>query len=390
MNNGCLGTHYSFIPMRTHYQYIIVGAGSAGLQLAGALVREKNLPLESLLIVEASPNHEEKTWCFWYTKSHPYEHLVKKSWNHIAFSAPGVSVKENLQSMQYQYISSADFYQDQLASLQQDSRIDFLFEPVLSISSEGGINRITTESANIAANYIFYTHPTYPIQAKPAIWQHFLGWEIETTEDIFDVDTATMMDFSLTDPKLPVFFHYILPFSARRALVECTFFSGDIFEKEVYEQLLTQYIAQHIRVPFTVVSTEVGKIPMQLATEKIERLSDSIIPIGTAAGCIKASTGYSFTRVMRHTQLIIGWLKKENKMNHPVSSKRFLFYDRLFLALIQYYPKQMPGIFASLFKNNRVPDILNFLDEKTHLFQEVRIFSRLPKWYFIKVLLNRK
>lgn len=390
MNNGCLGTHYSFIPMRTHYQYIIVGAGCAGLQLAGALVREKNLPLESLLIVDASPTHEEKTWCFWSAKNHPFEHLVKKSWQNIAFSAPGVSVKENLQSMQYQYISSVDFYQDQLGSLQQDSRVDFLFEPVLTIANNAGVNQITTSSAQIAATYIFYTHPSYPVPAKPTIWQHFLGWEIETAEDIFDVDTATMMDFSLSDARLPVFFHYILPFSARRALVECTFFSGDVFEQEVYEQLLTQYIAKYIQVPFTLVSKEVGKIPMQLAPEKSIPLSTNIIPIGTAAGCIKASTGYSFTRVMQHTQSIIGWLKKENDMRYPVSSKRFLFYDRLFLALIQHYPQQMPGIFASLFKNNRVLTILQFLDEKTHLFQEAIIFSRLPKWYFIKVLLNRK
>jgi lycopene beta-cyclase len=129
---------------------------------------------------------------------------------------------------------------------------------------------------------------------------------------------------------------------------------------------------------------------MQLTPEKSIPLSSTIIPIGTAAGCIKASTGYSFTRVMQHTQSIIGWLKKENDMRYPVSSKRFLFYDRLFLALIQHYPQQMPGIFASLFKNNRILAILQFLDEKTHLFQEAIIFSRLPKWYFIKVLLNRK
>ena len=92
---------------------------------------------------------------------------------------------------------------------------------------------------------------------------------------------------------------------------------------------------------------------------------------------------------MKHTQAIIGWLKKENELPHPVSAKRFLFYDRLFLTLIQRYPQQMPGIFASLFKNNRVAFILQFLAEQTNLLQEALIFIRLPKRYFIKVLLNR-
>jgi hypothetical protein len=49
----------------------------------------------------------------------------------------------------------------------------------------------------------------------------------------------------------------------------------------------------------------------------------------------------------------------------------------------------MPGIFASLFKNNRVAFILQFLAEQTNLLQEALIFIRLPKRYFIKVLLNR-
>ena len=389
MNNGCLGTHYSFIPMRTHYQYIIVGAGCAGLQLAVALVREKNLSLESLLIVEAAATHEEKTWCFWYPTNHPFEHLVKKSWKNIAFSAPGVSVKEDLQSMRYQYISSEDFYQDQLLVLQQDSRVDFLFEPVQAISAYSGINQVVTAKGNISAAYIFHSQPSYPVSEKPFLWQHFLGWEIETATDVFDVDTATMMDFSLTDSTHPLFFHYILPFSCRRALVECTFFSVNLCEKEVYEQLLTQYIAKYIPVPFTILSKEVGKIPMSLPPKKLIAESSTIIPIGTAAGCIKASTGYSFTRCMKHTQAIIGWLKKENELPHPVSAKRFLFYDRLFLTLIQRYPQQMPGIFASLFKNNRVAFILQFLAEQTNLLQEALIFIRLPKRYFIKVLLNR-
>jgi lycopene beta-cyclase len=375
--------------MRTHYQYIIVGAGCAGLQLAVALVREKNLSLDSLLIIEAAATHEEKTWCFWYPANHPFEHLVKKSWKNIAFSAPGVSVKEDLQSMRYQYISSVDFYKDQLSELQLDSRVDFLFEPVQAISADSGKNQVVTANGKISAEYIFHSQPSYPVSEKPFLWQHFLGWEIETATDVFDVDTATMMDFSLSDTTHPLFFHYILPFSSRRALVECTFFSVNLCEKEVYEQLLTQYITNYIPVPFTILSKEVGKIPMSLPAKKLVAESSTIIPIGTAAGCIKASTGYSFTRCMKHTQAIIGWLKKENEIPHPVSSKRFLFYDRLFLTLIQRYPQQMPGIFASLFKNNRVAFILQFLAEQTNLLQEALIFIRLPKRYFIKVLLNR-
>jgi lycopene beta-cyclase len=93
---------------------------------------------------------------------------------------------------------------------------------------------------------------------------------------------------------------------------------------------------------------------------------------------------------MRHTQQILAFLKKETPALPPPSSKRFLFYDRLFLSLIQRYPQQLPGIFASLFKKNHIQRILSFLDESTRLEEEVIIFSRLPKLHFLSVLFNPK
>jgi hypothetical protein len=50
----------------------------------------------------------------------------------------------------------------------------------------------------------------------------------------------------------------------------------------------------------------------------------------------------------------------------------------------------MPGIFAALFKRNKIQRILRFLDEATQLWEEVMIFSRLPKRYFLMVLFNSK
>ena len=390
MNNGCLGTHYSFIPMRTHYQYIIIGAGCAGLQLADALLKETSLNTSSILIVEANPHHEPKTRCFWQQSDHPFQHLVKKTWNKIAFGAPGIAVASTLNNLSYQYISSTDFYSHQMELLQQDARVDIVYEKANAIACINDIPQVSLDAGIITADNIFYSYPIGEPMLTPPLWQHFLGWEIETTEPVFAEDTATMMDFSLTHNRDAVFFHYLLPFSTTTALVECTFFSAELVDRSVYEALLSQYIEQYIRVPFTIRAKEEGKIPMALTANNFAIGSGKIIPIGTAAGCIKASTGYSFTRCMKHTQQIIRWLKSGSPMQIPLSSKRFLFYDRLFLSLIQQYPSRMPGIFAALFKNNPVNTILQFLDEDTSLWQEALIFLRLPKTYFLKVLLNTK
>jgi len=376
--------------MRYHYQYIIVGAGCAGLQLAAALLKEASLEVASLLIIEASPVHEEKTWCFWYAEQHPYRHLVRKSWNQIAFRAPGTSIKAALPDLCYQYISSTDFYNYQMAELRKDSRVDFLFEPVHTIELKQGTRQVITASQLLTADYIFHSNHLHQPLEPPTLWQHFLGWEIITDSDVFDPATATLMDFSASGDSDQVFFHYILPYNSRHALVECTFFSQDLLGEAAYEQLLRKYIESNCSVNYQIVARETGKIPMSLTPPSVFPASSGIIPIGTAAGCIKASTGYSFIRVMRHTESIISFLKKDLPDLPAPSSSRFLFYDRLFLSLIVQYPQKMSGIFASLFKKNKIQRILRFLDEATRLSEEVVIFWRLPKRYFLKVLFNIK
>lgn len=386
---GTPGTHYLFIPMQSHYQYIIIGAGCAGLQLADALLNDPGLSTESLLIIEASEIHEEKTWCFWNPEQHKYSHLVKKKWNSIAFRARDTSVKAALPDLCYQYISSTDFYEHQLNWLRKDTRVTFLFEPVNSIKWNNGIRQVQTSSGIITADYIFHSHHLSPA-AEPTLWQHFLGWEIQSDTDLFDPATAILMDFSDVTASQEVFFHYLLPYSSRHALVECTFFSKNLLDQSVYEKLLRTYIETNLTTNYQIVSKETGKIPMTLAIPSPFSFTTGIIPIGSAAGCIKASTGYSFTRAMRHTQQIISYLKKDIDHIPSPSSKRFLFYDRLFLSLIQQYPQKMSGIFAALFKRNKIQRILRFLDEATRLWEEVLIFSRLPKKHFLMVLFNVK
>jgi lycopene beta-cyclase len=112
-----------------------------------------------------------------------------------------------------------------------------------------------------------------------------------------------------------------------------------------------------------------------------------IIPIGTAAGCIKASTGYSFTRNLEHTKKIIGYLQGNNKRPKHAYS-RFTFYDMLLLWIIENQQSEIKKIFYLLFKNNSIKNIFMFLDESTSIIQDIRIFYFLPKRTFIKALLK--
>jgi lycopene beta-cyclase len=375
--------------MTKHFQYIIVGAGCAGLQLAKALLELPRNLVSSILLLDANQQHDEKSWCFWNDTNHPYRHLVQKEWQKIEFIADDIAIEQSIQPKSYQYINSLEFYNNHINCFEKDDRISIVYDTVNSINSQNAQPIIITSQGNFSCDYVFYTNPllgnsTYK---APTTWQHFLGWIIETEHPIFDTNKARMMDFSVDNTK-DVQFVYVLPFANNKALVECTIFSNTIKQDEAYEATLVNYLQTFLSSSYNIVSKEKGKIPMQLFQPPTIQ-HPNIIPIGTAAGCIKPSTGYSFARVMLHTQEIITAIQTKQTFTPRTFKPRFVFYDRLFLHIIQHTPWKMKRIFTKLFKYNPTNTILHFLDEKTTLYQDIRIFTSLPKWPFLKALIKK-
>ncbi len=374
--------------MKKHYQYIIIGAGCAGLQLAKALLQLSDTVVQSILLIEASETHIEKSWCFWYEKNHPYRHLVKKEWDAVEFVSDNYATIQNISPKSYQFINSLDFYNDCIASFTTDDRIEILYASVLAIE-QLKLPAIITNNGTFTCDAVFFTNPklvfnNYP---KPNIWQHFVGWMIETDKETFDDTVATMMDFSIDNTKL-ISFVYVLPFSTSKALIECTIFSECVQETSHYEHILSNYISEKFTKNYRITSKEFGKIPMQLPPTN-STLPNNIVPIGTAAGCIKASTGYSFIRTMLHTNEIITAITNNQLAPKRQVKQRFTFYDALFLNIISSEPYKMKHIFYKLFKHNNLARVLLFLDEQTTLLQDAMIFLWLPKKPFLKALFKK-
>lgn len=375
--------------MDQQFQYIIIGAGSAGLQLAKALLDLPGDAVKSILLLEANENHQEKSWCFWYDKNHVYRDLVEKEWNQIGFKAEGFSTTKSVSPRSYQYINSANFAKYHFEYFKTDPRIKVVFEAVLEITSRNGMNFVKCSSQEFRSEYVFYSHPKimHKQTVKPPVWQHFLGWKITTEEACFDADKAMLMDFDLGEQP-DVRFIYVLPFSKNSAMVECTIFSAEIYDLENYETSLKIYIEKNFTKNYTIDLIEQGQIPMSLTKLQSGNVNN-VIPIGTAAGCIKASTGYSFIRNMRNTQAIIDRIKKNQKIETRVTTRKYLFYDSLLLRIILHEPKLIKTIFMKLFKNNSINRVLSFLDEKTTLAQEIWIVSRLPQVPFLKAIFRK-
>ena len=222
--------------------------------------------------------------------------------------------------------------------------------------------------------------PTYQL------WQHFAGWWIETDRDVFDPENARLMDFR-PDQHGDSRFMYVLPYSRRKALVEFTVFSRQLLTMEAYEREIAQYMEQYFPdTSYSVIEKERGKIPM--TNKKHRRYQHArVLNIGTVGGAVKPTTGYAFLRIQSEAQqLAQNLLRGERAADTLTSAVRFTFYDRLLLHILTHHGHRGAGIFSALFRANPMRRILTFLNEKSTLWQEIKIFAHLPYGPFLRAL----
>ena len=358
----------------------IIGAGAAGLQLLyeySLIPRAK--PLHILLI--DSGNRSEKSWCFWQGHHPIFEGLIEKKWNQLAFiDEQGREIRSAIDPLQYHYISSERFFDyffgEFIPTNPMIKVVSGLAKEVCSIEGKYQIDMSDGES--------FLSEQVFDSRFDPdsahnesELFQHFYGKFVRTDTPIFDAQVATLMDFSKkqTDENFSCF-HYILPFSETYALVETTVFSKKAYELEKYQAIWKDYWETNFENhAYELVKEEIGTIPMSLFS--FPREQQGITRIGTAAGQVKASTGYAFTRMNEDAKNIVG----NRNRRKP---RRFRFYDRLLLSIIKSDTAKIPRVMSQLFASVSMPHILNFLDEKSSLMQEIKIFSQLPIRLFLK------
>ena len=69
------------------YDYIIVGAGAAGLMLANAMALDPFFSDKRILILDKDPKEaNDRTWCFWEKNEGPLEALICRDWSLIGVS----------------------------------------------------------------------------------------------------------------------------------------------------------------------------------------------------------------------------------------------------------------------------------------------------------------
>ena len=381
------------------YDLIFIGGGCSVMQWLYTWRKSRMAaysnasPAPRILLIDKSDATPQRTWCFWENRPHLFDSFVSHSWSKLRFMSYQGGREADIAPYSYQHISGQDFFDRAGEAVHTMPGITRLNAEVTRTSRQGNQTSVSTTKGVFSAPEVYSSVPdqekirdfSQQHDGFPGLWQHFRGWYIETEEDAFTPDTATLMDFRTAQRGGAIFF-YILPFSPRRALVECTVFGPDIWPAQAYDDRLKAYIHAHLPKArnYSVYDTEEGRIPMSMAG--MQQFSyEGTRPLGTAAGMVKPSTGYMFKRSMLATAQAF-----ETAVSSPQpqwnSPDRFAFYDRLLLGIIKEEPGQVSRIMHALFMRNDFRQVFRFLDEQSTLAEDARMFAKLPYTPFLKQL----
>lgn len=377
--------------LKAHFDYLIVGGGCAGLSMALQLKRKLG-PDKSIIIIDReTKNVNDRSWAFWAKEKLPLglDRIVRHRWSELRFVGEGWEKSSSIDPYCYQFIRGLDYYRYMKEQLSSYSNIEWRLADVGAVGEDEQGAYAYVGHERCYAEWIFDSRINQNVlgprqQNQYFLWQHFRGWRIHTTTATFFPQRATLMDFSRTTPEASAFF-YILPFSEYEALVEYTVFSPTILSQQQYDKQLLLYLEQTIPgVDYTIREKEFGKIPMtnlDLADRRFSRIRS----IGSAGNAVKPTTGYAFLRIQQQVEMMVEQLTQTgNIVNERPALSRIDWYDNLLLYILQKHPERSKEIFSALFDAQPFARILKFLDQDSHLGEELLIFKNLPSSYFLE------
>lgn len=370
------------------YDYIIAGGGMAGLSLAFYL-NQSALKNKNILIIDREiKNQNDHTWCFWEQEESAFETTIYRKWSGVWFHGTNkFSEFLNLKNYVYKMIRAVDFYEFVLNQIKENSNISFLQAEISEVENDV----VKTNQGEFRANeFIFdsFTRKNYDNPKYQNLWQHFLGWVIESDEAKFNPNEPTLFDFRV-EQNNECRFSYILPITENKALIEFTVFSDKLLKRFEYEENLREYIANVLKIGnYKIIETEYGIIPM--SDEHHEEFpSKKTIRIGTSGGYVKASTGYSFRRTQRRLQKLVEDLENGQKSKiKGLRSKWKRYLDSVLLNVLLSKKHPADDVFTHLFQNNKTSQVLKFLDEDTSLAEDLRIMQSVPIIPFSKAAIE--
>jgi lycopene beta-cyclase len=371
------------------YDYIIAGAGCAGLSLLMRMMEDPFYSQKKILVLDREQkNKNDRTWCFWEKEIGLFESIVNHHWRQVFFYSDTFSKKLDLDPYRYKMIQGIDLYNTVIGKASKCSNIEFRYEEVLSIVSTPSKAEVQFQNETLTAAFVFNSILFERDKAAPPkkiyqLLQHFKGMVIKTAEPSFEPSVATLMDFR-TSQKNGTTFFYVMPTSTTTALVEYTLFSEALLPKADYDSAIKLYITEFLGInEYSIQHEEFGIIPM--TNQRFPLQEERIIQMGVAGGQVKGSSGYAFQFIQKRTAAIVEGLKNgQTKFDSiGLQQKKGNLYDAVLLNVLHHHKMEGAKIFESIFSKNTTEIVLRFLDNESSIFEDLKIMNSVPTKIFL-------
>lgn len=387
---------------------VIVGAGAAGLSLACHLVAA-GWSGRVLLIDDGAVDAAHRAWAYWSRGDLLLDADAGPPVKRLRVRGPHLDRVLDLSptGLGYRRITGPGLEAAAARRLATAPGFTRLHARVTDMTEEDDGARVTVaraagvasgpDSPQVRARWVFDSTGVATPGGIPRTQAYLdvLGDHVRSDSDTFDPTTATLMDFrTAQDDGLA--FVYVLASSTRAALVEHTRFAvtrrpgddpdGDATTARARAAL--DDVEGGLGAPVRRSPAESGRIP--LATAPPAPPTAHVVPIGPPAGMVKASTGYAWTRIQRHSAALADSLVRTgHPFDVPPLRARHRALDALLLEVIRDEPRAALRVFERLFARNSPARILAFLDEATTTRDELALILTLPPGPFLRALGRR-
>lgn len=374
------------------FDAVIVGGGAAGLSLVCHLAHA-GWRGRLAIVDDGDHPHAHRSWAWWGRGEGLLDAHATARFHHL--EAAGPTWRRHAPLAPHTYLSITGFAlaeAAQAALARLDDGVQVAGRALEVVQGDdavivtvdmpgGGVTRLR-------APWVFDSVGPGASRADPRSAPHldFLGLQVESDRDVFDPDAVTLMDFR-TGQGDGVAFVYVLPSSPRTALVERTVFVHPGARGRVrggHEAELATYLRDPLALPdVRVTGREEGLIP--LVAHAPARPGGGIVPLGVRAGMVRASTGYAFARIQRHSEEIARRLVAERDPRRAARAERWpRLLDAALLRVIRADPHAVREAFAAMLTVHPPARTLRFLDGEASLADHARIFASLPLLRFAR------
>ena len=376
--------------MKPDYDIVFAGAGLAGLSLAARLAALPDPP-RMLLVDPLQNDTSDRTWCHWQLHESIFDDAITHRWQRWSVDKDHNQTAVGSTDIPYVRIPSDRFRQIAWERIKACPRAEFLRGMSVASIEEVSDRAVVhlSDSRRIESSWVFDSRP---LQNDNAPWrQIFRGLELHSPETKLETSTVTLMDFQSAEPE-GVRFFYVLPLDAHTALVEDTWLVPSHKTPAFSDNAIVSYASKTLaQTHWQIRHQEEGNLPMGFspsASSAVEK--KRIIPWGTTAGAVRASSGYAFSRIQAASErMAAAWQRTGCPDRAAVHGSAFLdWMDRVFLRAMTDQPERVPKYFARLFQRVAPDALVRFLESEPRPADILQVMRALPLGPFLRAALR--